>query len=153
MSITLEDIEAKHSEIGDLIEKFKKQARSTAISIPAATIVLAPGETYAGIMLGEDGKPSHHLVLLPGDKNSDGWSSAKTWAAEQGGELPTRREQSLLFANLKGSFQATWYWSGEEYESDRAYAWCQYFSGGGQYGDRKDNDNCRARAVRRLVIE
>jgi hypothetical protein len=153
MTITLEAIEAKHSEISSLIEAFKKQAAGTIIEVAAATIALAPGELYAGLILGDDGAQSHHLVLLPGDKDGDNWSNAKSWAAEQGGELPTRREQSLLFANLKGEFQGAWYWSCQEHESDSAYAWFQYFEYGSQGNGHKGSTSCRARAVRRLVIE
>nr|WKF58773.1 hypothetical protein HUO10_003274 [Paraburkholderia busanensis] len=153
MTITLEAIEAKHSEISDLIEKFKKQSATTTVEVTAATITLAPGERYAGIVLAEDGKPSHHLVLLPDDMDGAGWTNAKLWAAERDGELPTRREQSLLFANLKGEFQNAYYWSSETHESDDAYAWSQYFSYGSQSNNHKDNNNCRARAVRRLEIQ
>ena len=107
MTITLEAIKAEHSKISE-------------IQIEAATITLAPGEYYAGIILGEDGAPSHHLILLPGDVDKKTWADAKEWATEQGGELPSRREQSLLFANLKSHFEARWYWSAEEYESNGA---------------------------------
>lgn len=153
MTITLEAIEAKHSEISDLIEKFKKQSATTTIEVAAVTITLEPGERYAGLILGEDGKPSHHLVLLPGDKDGSKWSEAQSWAVDQGGDLPTRREQSLLFANLKGEFQGTYYWSRETHESDSASAWCQYFFYGYQGSGRKDDLSCRARAVRRLEIQ
>src|SRR5690606_29474773 len=105
------------------------------------------GERYAGIVLDEEGNPAYHLILLPGDQDDINWSSAKKWAAEQGGELPTRREQSLLFANLGGHFEERAYWSSEQYESNSGYAWYQYFNDGSQasydtYGE------LRARAVR-----
>ncbi|WP_207000646.1 DUF1566 domain-containing protein [Trinickia mobilis] len=153
MTITLEAIEAKQSEISTLIEAFRKQSASTTVDVAAMTISLAPGERYAGLILGDDGMPSHHLVMLPGDMDGDTWSSAQEWAADLGGELPTRREQSLLFANLKGEFQSAYYWSSETHESDSACAWFQYFGGGGQGSGHKGDYGCRARAVRRLVIE
>jgi hypothetical protein len=152
MTITLEAIEAKQSEISTLIEAFKKQSASTTVEIPAACITLAPGERYAGVILDEDGTPSHHLILLPGDAEGSSWIDATTWANDQGGGLPTRREQSLLFTNLKGEFEPTYYWSNETHESDSAYAWYQGFGYGGQNDGRKDV-SCRARAVRRLIIE
>jgi hypothetical protein len=72
-------------------------------------IELQPGERYAGMILGKDGDPSYHLVLLPGQQDDITWEKAMEWAAKQGGEyvsnLPTRREQSLLFANLKEEFE------------------------------------------------
>lgn len=119
------------------------------ISIAATSIVLNPGEEYAGIAL-VDGKPSHHLVLLPGDVSKK-WEAAKKWAAEQGGELPTRSEQSLLYAHLKGSFKKDWYWSNEQHAGVADYAWCQGFDDGYQvYYDVSYTS--RARAVRRVPI-
>lgn len=151
MTITLEAIEAKQSELSKLIESFKSQPKHTEIEIAAVTLSLAAGEHYAGLILGEDGKPSHHLILLPGDVDEKSWSDAKSWAAEQGGELPTRREQSLLFANLKRHFELRYYWSAEEYETNDAYAWYQYFANGRQLYGHKGGSNCRARAVRRIA--
>ncbi|MCG5072230.1 DUF1566 domain-containing protein [Paraburkholderia tagetis] len=153
MTLTLEVLEEKQSELAGLIAQFKRQHETTVISIAAATMNLASGEAYAGILLGDDGKPSHHLILLPGDAEGSTWAAAKSWAAEHGGELPTRREQSLLFANLKQYFEKTWYWSAEEHESNAAFAWSQSFYDGLQYYDRKGDDGCRARAVRRLEIQ
>ncbi len=111
---------------------------------------LNEGEIYAGILLNESGAPQHHLILLPGDNNKANWQTQIDWAKSIGGELPTRSEQSLLFANCKPHFQQDWHWSGEEYSAGGA--WCQDFYVGGQYGYRK-NDELRARAVRRLIIE
>ncbi len=128
--------------------------RTTAIRKPkpapttAATITLpdlAKGETYAGILL-QDGRPAHHLVLLPGD-TSVKWKDAIAWAKKQGGELPTRKEQALLFANAADKFESAWYWSSEEYAGDADYAWIQTFNG----NDLKSNEY-RARAVRRVPI-
>ena len=69
---------------------------------------LKAGELYAGIILGKDGQPDHHLILLPGEPAKRlSWDRAVKWATKNGGELPTRREQSLLFANLKEEFEET----------------------------------------------
>ena len=111
---------------------------------------LAEGETYAGLILNEDGSPSHHLILLPGDKSLT-WEKAKAFAEKAGGELPTRQEQALLFANCKKQFKADWYWSGEAYASASGYAWCQTFGTGSQTS-RYISFQLRARAVRRLPI-
>jgi hypothetical protein len=121
------------------------------IAIPAVDIGLADGEQYAGLILSEDGTPIHHLVLLPGDHEDTEWQAAVDWAASIGGELPNRREQSLLFANCKQHFEEDWYWSGEQHASDARYAWFQYFGNGNQYY-RHIYAQCRARAVRRLSI-
>jgi hypothetical protein len=150
MTITLEAIEAQHARVAEMIAAFRAQPLATEYRVDAVTIPLAPGERYAGIMLGEDGTPSHHLILLPGDVDDVSWSAAKDWAAEQGGGLPTRREQSLLFANLKGEFEERAYWSAEAHESEADWAWCQYFIHGSQgYGPQ--DDEVRARAVRRFI--
>ena len=126
----------------------KETASAKAIFLAS---VLKPEEHYAGIILGKDGEPDHHLILLAGEAESVNWAQAKDFAAKAGGELPTRREQSLLFANLKEQFQPRWYWSGEQHASYSGYAWIQYFDYGGQNGYHKFI-NYRARAVRRLVI-
>ncbi|NMV42249.1 DUF1566 domain-containing protein, partial [Ralstonia insidiosa] len=70
---------------------------------------------------------------------------------EQGGALPDRREQSLLYANLKAEFQPAWYWSGQAHETNSGWAWYQGFGYGGQHGTSR-NYELRARAVRRLTV-
>ena len=112
---------------------------------------LAAGEEYAGLIIGKDGETSYHLVLLPGDNDEATFADALEWANGQGGELPTSREQSLLFANLKDCFARSTYWSAQEYEPNKEYAWCQGFNNGCQYDLPKFNE-LRARAVRRLPI-
>lgn len=109
---------------------------------------LAEGEIYAGILIKDD-TPSHHVILLPGEAESVTWKAAGEWAASVGGELPTCKEQALLFANAVEHFQPRWYWSGEQYS--RHYARSQYFSNG--YQDDYDKGyEARARAVRRVPI-
>ena len=112
---------------------------------------LKNGESYAGIILGKDGAPDHHLILLPGKAESVSFEDAKIFAVKTGGELPTRRELSLLFANLKEEFQPNWYWSSEQHAAYSDYAWGQVFDDGGQHGITKSAE-LRARAVRRIAI-
>ncbi|WNC91069.1 DUF1566 domain-containing protein [Paraburkholderia sp. FT54] len=138
------------ARIAEMIAAFEKQA-AIEYHIKAATITLAAGERYAGLVLGENGEADYHLVLLPGEAEDVTWEAAGKWAADLGGVLPTRREQSLLFANLKGEFQSAWYWSGQQHEKESGWAWSQHFNCGTQTSDRKTNE-LRARAVRRLVI-
>lgn len=148
MSTTLEEIKAAQVKLNELIAAYEAQA-ATTYGVPEALIALKPGERYAGLLLDEKGEPSHHLILLPGDADDINWTAAQAWAKEQGGELPTRREQSLLFANLKSEFQAAWYWSNEAYST--ASAWCQDFDFGSQNVSIQ-GDELRARAVRRLSV-
>jgi len=113
---------------------------------------LKPGEQYAGLILGKNGAPDHHLILLPGQVADVSWKDAQKAAADAGGELPTRREQALLYANLKEEFEPRWYWSCEEHASGSGCAWYQYFDNGNQHYDGKNN-TFRARFVRRLIIK
>lgn len=108
---------------------------------------LKEGEKYAGLIL-VDGKPSHHVVLLDGDVEK-AWEDALAWAAEQGGDLPSREEQALLYANLKAEFKPEWYWSNTQ--SSRYNAYGQLFDAGLQ-DDYVKGLTLRARAVRRLPI-
>jgi hypothetical protein len=145
--ITLEAAEAKLTELTELIAKLRMQ--SMAITLPEKTIVLQPGERYAGAVLDADGKVSHHLVLLAAKPEGElSWQAAMNWAKSVGGELPTRQEQSLLFANCKTQFDARWYWSSEVYESDASCAWFCSFRYGNQDSLHKSYEGC-ARAVRR----
>ena len=113
---------------------------------------LSEGEQYAGLILGKEGKPDHHLVLLPGEAQEASWIAAREWSGTIGGELPTRRELSLLYANLREQFERVWYWSIETQEPRSHLVWGQNFTSGIQtmYGRPFRG---RARAVRRLSIE
>ena len=121
------------------------------IKIATDVITLAENEQYAGLILNDDGTPSHHLVLLPEDHDDMPWQAAVDWAKSVSGELPTRREQSLLFANCKQHFKRDWYWSSELNASAASFAWYQDFNYGLQYYRHLFNQ-CRAVAVRRLPI-
>jgi hypothetical protein len=147
-SITLEQILAKQTELATMIEAIKS-APATTITCPAVHIELAPGEHYAGLVLDATGQPAHHLVLLPGEAESTTWQDAMDWAAKQEANLPTRQEQALLYANLKGQFSTEWYWSSEQYAASSA--WDQYFNNGYQFSSSKSHEG-RARAVRRLSL-
>ena len=113
---------------------------------------LEPGEKYAGLILEKNGAKDYHLILLLGQADDVNWAAAMAWAKTIGGELPTRREQSLLFANLKEQFEPRWYWARETRASDFDYAWFQHFDNGSQGLNHKGH-KFRARAVRRIYIE
>jgi hypothetical protein len=112
---------------------------------------LREGECYAGLILGKNGTPDYHLILLPGDAADVSWPAARDWATQDGGELPTRRELSLLFANLREQFERGWYWSSEHHETRAQLVWGQNFASGIQtvYGRPYRG---HARAVRRVPI-
>ena len=148
--VTLEAIKAQQNILAKMIANFEAHAKTDYV-IPEATIVLHAGERYAGLILDEEGNPAYHLMLLPGEKDGIEWAAAKEWAAEQGGELPTRREQSLLFANLKDQFIPDYYWSSEQYKAIADHAWYQSFRHGTQDGNGFSAELC-ARAVRRVFI-
>jgi len=148
-TITLEAVKAEHEKLAAVIAALEAAAPKL-LTLREAQIELRQGEHYAGVVLGPDGLAAHHLILLPGEAEDVTWADAKAWATQAGGELPTRQEQALLYANLKGEFQPRWYWSCQEHESDSSYAWLQSFILGhqGYYGK---SDAGRARAVRRFT--
>jgi len=108
------------------------------------------GERYAGLILGKDGEPDYHLFMLPGESESANREESKKWAASIGGELPTRRELSLLHTNLEELFKSAWYWSCEQHAANSDYTWIQSF-GSGCHG-YSEGSKLRAVAVRRVVI-
>jgi len=145
-----------HPASTEALDNYVAEKVKDALYFPEATINLVPGEHYAGLVIGKDGEPSYHLVLLPGQADDITWDKAMEWAAKQGGEyvasLPTRREQPLLFANLKEEFEERAYWSCEAYESESGCAWSQSFYSGTQYNTNRYYE-LHARAVRRLPIQ
>ena len=150
-TITIDDIKATQARLAEMIASLEAKQQARTFDIPASSIGLQPGEHYAGIVLGHNDEPSYHLILLPGEAESVTHDAALKWAEEVSGELPNRREQALLYANLKSEFAATWYWSSVLHESAPDYAWYQYFSNGSQDVSTR-YDELRARAVRRLPI-
>jgi hypothetical protein len=113
--------------------------------------ILKKGELYAGIILGKDGEPDYHLILLAREEVYANWEAAKHFASTVGGELPTRREQYVLFANLREEFKGHYYWTGDLRSSNSDFAWCHNFYGGGESNYSK-HIMLKARAIRRVVI-
>ncbi len=149
-TMTIEQVAAEHARLGAIIAALQTPAPKLLL-IREAQIEMRPGERYAGTVLDDDGLISHHLVLLPGEAEALTWQGAKDWASEVGGELPTRQEQALLYANLKSDFKPEWYWSSQAYESDISYAWITNFLIGDQDLDDSKSAEVRARAVRRFT--
>lgn len=151
-TVTLKAIKERQDELAQMISAFEEAANEPReIVVPRQVVTLRPGERYAGIILGDDGMPSYHLVLLPVDADEVNWEEAQAWAEQVGGELPRRCEQALLFANLRDEFADAHYWSSAQHASGPDFAWCQHFGNGLQDDVHKLNE-LRARAVRRLAI-
>lgn len=131
-------------------------AESRPIALDFATPAVPPigsewkGGIYAGLSVHEE-QPCA-LILLPDENPSCDWKEAGAWAEKQGGVLPSRFDQLVLFKNLKSEFKEAWYWSGEQYAGYSGYAWNQNFSYGDQSGNHKGYKG-RCRAVRRLPIQ
>lgn len=152
MTITIEAIKAEQTKIAAMIAAFETQSsETTEIHFPEVLIELKHGEHYAGLITSKDGEASYHLILLPDQVSEITWIDAKAWAKDQGGELPTRREQSLLYANLKEEFEERYYWSNEQSASYSDCAWFTYFGNGGRTYNGVTAELI-ARAVRRLAI-
>ena len=112
---------------------------------------LADGEIYIGA-IGDAAGNLHHVILLPGDNDDATHESQLEWAKSIGGDLPSRIEQAMLWANHRDQFKKDWYWSNEIHHAESGWAWYQRFSFGYQgYYDRFTE--LRARAVRRLPIQ
>lgn len=117
---------------------------------PLALPTLEAGETYVATLFDAANGKGYHLILLPGDNDQANREKQTAWAHSIGGELPTRVEQSLLFAQCKSLFKEEAYWSNDSSES--GWAWYQYFLHGHQ-DCRPKTRELRARAVRRLPIQ
>ena len=111
---------------------------------------LAEGETYVGC-IGDALGNLHHVILLPGDNDDATHESQLEWAKSIGGDLPSRIEQAMLWANHRDQFKKDWYWSNEIHHTESGWAWYQDFLYGTQSYDTSDNE-LRARAVRRVPI-
>jgi hypothetical protein len=150
-AITLEAIEAKQTELSKLIAQFKAEAnKPIVLTLNEISIELRPGEHYAGPVIDESGRITHHLVLMaqrPAGKLE--WQAAMDWAEDVGGSLPSRQEQALLFANCKPHLKPEWHWSNQTHESDSSYAWDCHFGDGDQSTGPKSYDGC-AVVVRRV---
>lgn len=122
----------------------------TFATLPALGAALGGG-IFVGLTTDKQGQ--HLAVALLPDKPANDeeltWRKAMDWAKDVGGELPTRPVSALLFANARDQFEASWYWTSEEFDS--SYAWVQYFYNGEQTSIPKDYA-LRARAVRLIQL-
>jgi hypothetical protein len=76
------------------------------------------GGIFRGITTKKDG--THCAVIrLPGKGEDLNWKDSKAWAAEQGGQLPSKAVGAMLASNEE--LERDWYWTEEEYEA--SFAW------------------------------
>jgi len=133
----------------------KKQAQKprppkAAVAAKIALPAMKKGEIYVGGTISTDGKVTH-TILLPGEKADVGWKDAMAWAKKEGGDLPNRIEQAMLWAHHAEKFQKRYYWSNTQFAGTDALAWSQSFGNGLQDYWHKDFKGM-ARAVRRVTI-
>lgn len=119
----------------------------TLATLPALGTQLDTG-IFAGLTTRKDGIHCA-VVLLPEQGTQLTWKKAIEWAAEQGGELPSRPVAAMLFANAKAQLKPAWHWTSEQ--EDASYAWHCYFDYGYVYHDRKSYEGS-AVAVRLIPI-
>lgn len=127
-----------------------KPVRKELKAIIAMMPKIAANEVNAGLIMGKHGAPSHWLIDVNAEQEGS-FAESLEFAKKNNLDLPTRREQSLLFANAADRFQKRWYWSKEEYAGLSDSAWVQDFGYGGQGYDRKGTRGL-ARLVRRVPI-
>lgn len=121
-------------------------------ALPRIDQVVAGGK-FKGIVRGENGAPDYLLFDHGEAPERMPWEAAMKWAESQGGSLPTRREQALMFANrAEDEYRKEWYWSSEQYAGYDDFAWMQGFDDGSQGTGHKSN-GYRARVVRRQAIQ
>jgi len=116
------------------------------------------GESYAGIILGENGAPDYHLFELPripGEKyNFDAaMKRAKLLTGEFEILVANRDENQLIRINSANSSGAIgWHWTSEKLAVNTDYAWVQGFNTGTQCCYHKSNEFSAA-FVRRIYIQ
>ncbi|WP_343618767.1 DUF1566 domain-containing protein [Ralstonia sp.] len=114
---------------------------------------LAEGEIYLCGLVNATGDVTHTILLPTETEKRLSWPDAMEWAKSLNADLPTRAELVIAFEQHRSQFKEVAYWSNTP-DADPKYAgwaWYQTFGSGRQY-DGHQNDELRARAVRRLTI-
>lgn len=132
-----------------------REEPTTSIRFPRIGSSLWNGGVYAGIVRG--GENDYHLIANEAEGKGLSWENARSWAsnltpyAGRSWRPPTRRDQAILYGNAPELFAKEWYWSGEEYAPNAAYAWAQNFRYCTQLRYRR-NYEFRARAVLHIPV-
>lgn len=131
-------------------------ADPTAAAPAAVSIATLPplkaalqGGIFCGLTTLPDG--THHAVVLLAarpDKRLT-WKQAMAWAADAGGQLPSRPIAALLYANARETIEPDWHWTNEPEGS--SYAWTCFFTTGSQYYLTRSSEGCAA-AVRLIPL-
>lgn len=94
-----------------------------------------------------DGLDNTTALLKSGnDHPAAAWAAGVMIEGHNDFYLPSRREQSLMYANCPELFDSSWYWSSTQYSAHNA--WIQNFDDGNQNNNDK-NEELAVRAVRR----
>jgi len=115
------------------------------------------GGAFVGVTTLKDGTHCAAILLPNKAQERMTWKKAMAWAAEAGGQLPSRAVAALLYANAKPLLQPGWYWTGDELHTDTgdkddaSYAWYCLFSYGYQNFNHKSAEGA-AVAVRLIPL-
>jgi len=110
------------------------------------------GGIYAGVTTSFSGRP-YALVLLPDKAGSCvNWKTAGEWARSIGGDLPTRLDAALLFANLDKHLASSWVFISDGDEHPGNTDWGRVFNDG-WYSKYRNRSGFGAYAVRRIPLE
>jgi hypothetical protein len=96
-------------------------------SLPALKQPLEGG-TFCGVITLPDGK---HYAVVKLDVKAPApmpWKKAMAWAAEVGGQLPSRAIAALMFSVAQDLFEPDWHWTNETYGSSSAWG-CRFLDG------------------------
>jgi hypothetical protein len=115
------------------------------------------GGIYAGVVRGHaDGEPDCYLILYGYLESSQGWQTAKNWAASVGVKhqyrLATKAEHSILRGNVADQIFKAIFWAADEHSLDGAFAWVTNFDSGSQNCALKRTPEACALAVRTIPV-
>lgn len=106
------------------------------------------GGNFAGVTTRADGTHCA-VVCLPTPGKKMTWQEASTWAAEQGGELPTRTVSAMLHASMKSAFDPYGIWTSETYSRTEMWIFAMLY---GQLKYAARTDKVSVAAVRLIPL-